>query len=60
MPDRILTAELAQALQDESVADGEAARPVTAGRGALAYLLMAETLSASRSVLPAGWVPMAA
>ena len=69
MPDRILTAEIAQALQDDSTAEDEAlvwivtggegemlARPVAAGRGALAYVLFAETLAGLRALLPAGLV----
>ena len=64
---RILTAALAQALQDQSRAKGKAlvwivtgsagemmARPVTAGRGALGYVLLAGTLGALRAMLPAG------
>lgn len=71
MPDRILTAELAQALQDECATEGEllawivtsaegevAARPVTAGRGALSYVLIAATLPALRAMLPAGLARM--
>jgi hypothetical protein len=67
--DRVLTAELAEALQAESAAEGEllmwvvasaegevVARPVTAGRGALAYVLVADTLTALRALLPAGLV----
>ncbi len=61
MPDRILAAEIAQALQDDSTAEGETlawivsgaegemlARPVASGRGALAYVLLGETLPAAR------------
>lgn len=62
MPDRIFTAEIAQALQDDSTAEwdlpvlivagseGEmVARPVTSGRGALGYVLTAETLAELRA-----------
>ena len=69
MGDRILTAEIAQALQRESEQEGEllawivtgskgevVARPVTTGRGALPYVLMADTLEALRAQIPAGLV----
>ena len=57
------------ALQDGCTQEGEllawivtgtegeiVARPVTAGRGALGYVLMAATLDALRAMLPAGLV----
>ena len=69
MGDRILTAEVAQALQRESAQEGEllawivtgregevVARPVTSGRGALPYVLVADTLEALRAQIPAGLV----
>jgi len=69
MPGRVLTAELAQALQDECVTEGEllawivtggtgevVARPVTSGRGALPYVLIADTLEALRAQMPVGLV----
>ena len=71
MPDRILTAELAAALQADCEAEGEllvwivsgtegemVARPVTSGRGALPYVLTADTLAALRALLPAGLLRM--
>lgn len=69
MGDRILTAEVAQALQRESEQEGELlawiitggagevmARPVTSGRGALPYVLVADTLEALQAQIPAGLV----
>jgi hypothetical protein len=69
MADRILTADAAQTLQDDSYRDrdlltwvvtrdegsGEAvARPVAAGRGALSLILVAGTLAELRSMMPTG------
>lgn len=67
--DRILTAEVACALQRESEQEGEllvwivagsedemVARPVTSGRGALPYVLVADTLEALRAQIPVGLV----
>jgi hypothetical protein len=69
MADRILTAEAAQTLQDESDRDREQltwlvmeaqdsaeviARPIASGRGALPYVLVAATLGELHRQLPAG------
>ena len=67
MPDRILTAEIAEALQDESARDGKLlvwivtgsdgeflTLPVAAGREALSYVLVAGSMATFREQLPAG------
>ena len=52
--DRILTADIAAALQADAIAESEmVARPVTAGRGALAYVLVADPLPRLCAPLPA-------
>jgi len=69
MRDRVLTADTAQALQDESERAGELptwvvmeaedsanviARPTASGRGALPCVLVARTLGALHAQLPVG------
>ena len=69
MPDRIITAEAAQTLQDEADQDRELltwvvmeaenstevmARPVTTGRGALPCVLVAATLAELHGMMPVG------